>query len=109
MYRVYPIAIFEVRKDVSVPRTKSELKELLKTEKAYIFHKRICAACHTIPEYNKWLELEETKELNIFHVGKRQKDQKIWEPIFIGTHDDPYYEERLSWEGKRDKMTQVHS
>lgn len=30
-----------------------------------------------------------------------------WEPIYIGTHADPHYDERLSWEGKSDKMTQV--
>lgn len=32
-----------------------------------------------------------------------------WEPIYIGTHADPHYDERLSWEGKSDKMTQVVS
>jgi len=30
-----------------------------------------------------------------------------WEPIYIGTHADPHYDERLSWEGKSDKMPQV--
>jgi hypothetical protein len=31
----------------------------------------------------------------------------MWEPIFIGTNLDPFYDERLTWEGRRDKMTQV--
>merc|ERR1712018_557844 len=36
------------------------------------------------------------------------KRKSIWEPIFIGTKNDPPYDERLSWEGKRDKMTQAY-
>ena len=27
-----------------------------------------------------------------------------WEPIFIGTKRDPLYDERLTWEGRADKM-----
>lgn len=46
-------------------------------------------------------------ELGIFHVGKRVGYFVHWEPIYIGTHADPRYDERLSWEGKSDKMTQV--
>lgn len=30
-----------------------------------------------------------------------------WEPLYIGTNDEPLYDERLSWEGKSDKMTQA--
>lgn len=47
--------------------------------------------------------------MDVFHVGKRHGKFVHWEPIFIGTHQDPYYDERLSWEGKKDKMTQVQT
>ena len=50
-----------------------------------------------------------TDDLNVFHVTKRQGDYKRWEPIHIGTQDDPLYDERLSWEGKRDKMPQAYA
>ena len=30
-----------------------------------------------------------------------------WEPIFIGTNKDPTYDERLSWEGRADKMVMM--
>jgi hypothetical protein len=30
-----------------------------------------------------------------------------WEPIFISDKEAPIYEERLSWEGRKDKMSQV--
>lgn len=46
-------------------------------------------------------------ELGIFHIGKRVGYFVHWEPIYIGTNADPHYDERLSWEGKSDKMTQV--
>jgi hypothetical protein len=46
-------------------------------------------------------------DLGIFHIGKRVGYYVHWEPIYIGTHADPHYDERLSWEGKSDKMTQV--
>lgn len=45
--------------------------------------------------------------LAIFHIGKRTGSFVHWEPIYIGTNADPYYDERLSWEGRSDKMTQV--
>ena len=48
-----------------------------------------------------------TDELHVFHIGKRNPPFQHWEPIYIGTHDDPLYDERLSWEGRSDKMTQV--
>lgn len=48
-------------------------------------------------------------DLGVFHIGKRIGYFVHWEPIYIGTHDDPHYDERLSWEGKSDKMTQVQT
>lgn len=47
--------------------------------------------------------------MGISYVGKRNGYFVHWEPIYIGTHSDPHYDERLSWEGKSDKMTQVNS
>ena len=38
---------------------------------------------------------------------KREVPFHRWEPIYIGTNAEPFYDERLSWEGKQDKMTQV--
>ena len=46
--------------------------------------------------------------MHVFHVGKRNPPYQHWEPIYIGTHQDPLYDERLSWEGRSDKMTQVN-
>ncbi|XP_063373122.1 beta-1,4-glucuronyltransferase 1 [Cydia amplana] len=104
--RVFPISIFEVDAKVKVPSTKTELQEMLKKKKAIPFHKFVCPTCHNIPQAQQWMSASETTQMEVFHVGKRKGKFVIWEPIFIGTHQDPYYDERLSWEGKKDKMTQ---
>ena len=45
--------------------------------------------------------------MDTFRVGKRSGKFIHWEPIFIGTKSDPLYDERLSWDGRSDKMSQV--
>ncbi|OWR48595.1 N-acetyl lactosaminide beta-1,3-N-acetyl glucosaminyl transferase [Danaus plexippus plexippus] len=104
--RVFPISIFEVGEKVQVPSTKTELRAMLANKTAIPFHKFVCPNCHNIPEGQKWMNTPETNRMDVFHVGKRRGKFVHWEPIFIGTHQDPYYDERLSWEGKKDKMTQ---
>lgn len=80
---------------------------MLKAGTAIPFHKKLCSGCHNVPRSKEWQEAPETEDLHVFHVGKRTGSFVHWEPIFIGTNNDPLYDERLSWEGKSDKMTQV--
>uniref|UniRef100_T1H1B6 N-acetyllactosaminide beta-1,3-N-acetylglucosaminyltransferase n=1 Tax=Megaselia scalaris TaxID=36166 RepID=T1H1B6_MEGSC len=105
--RVFPLSIFEVDANVTVPKDKTELQEMLRTNKAIPFHKRVCASCHNVPKAKEWMAANETDDLGVFHIGKRNGVYVHWEPIYIGTNADPHYDERLSWEGKSDKMTQV--
>lgn len=42
-------------------------------------------------------------------VVKREFPYHRWEPIYIGTNQEPLYSELLTWEGQQDKMTQVLS
>ncbi|XP_054742232.1 beta-1,4-glucuronyltransferase 1 [Anastrepha obliqua] len=107
--RVFPLPIFEVEANVSVPHDKTELQEYLRTGKAIPFHKRVCASCHGVPQSKEWMAANETEELSVFHIGKRTGYFRHWEPIYIGTNADPHYDERLSWEGKSDKMTQGYA
>jgi hypothetical protein len=82
---------------------------MLKNGTAIPFHKKLCPGCHNIPKSKEWVTTPETVGLHVFHTGKRTGYFVHWEPIFIGTHSDPLYDERLSWEGKSDKMTQVRA
>lgn len=106
--RVFPLSIFEVDGSVAVPpRDKTELQSLFQRGKAILFHKKLCPSCHNVPKSKEWMAANETDDLSVFYVGKRVGPHLHWEPIYIGTHSDPHYDERLSWEGKSDKMTQV--
>ncbi|XP_055541271.1 beta-1,4-glucuronyltransferase 1 [Wyeomyia smithii] len=107
--RVFPLSIFEVDSSSPVPRDKTELQELLRSGKAISFHKRVCSSCHGVPKSKEWIAANETDDLGVFHIGKRVGYFVHWEPIYIGTHADPHYDERLSWEGKSDKMTQGYA
>lgn len=104
--RVFPLSLFEVDKNSTAPWTKTELQAMLKKKTAIPFHKYVCPTCHNIPNGKEWMAAPEGKYMGVFHVGKRTGKHSHWEPIFIGTNDEPYYDERLSWEGKQDKMTQ---
>ena len=46
--------------------------------------------------------------MKVFASSRRTGAFYQWEPLFVGTNDDPIYDERLSWEGKRDKMTHAY-
>lgn len=107
---VHVLRIFEVMANVSVPNTKPELQEMLKSGEAVPFHMDICEACHRGPNLEEWINASVvSKELNVFNVGHRSENNNNWEPIFLGTVEDPPYDERLTWEGQRDKMTQAYA
>ncbi|XP_015600174.1 beta-1,4-glucuronyltransferase 1 [Cephus cinctus] len=107
--KVFVLSIFEVDEKSQPPVNKTQLIQMLKAGTAIPFHKKLCSGCHNVPRSKEWQEAVETEGLHVFHVGKRTGSFVHWEPIFIGTNNDPLYDERLSWEGKSDKMTQGYA
>ncbi|KMQ89433.1 n-acetyllactosaminide beta- -n-acetylglucosaminyltransferase-like protein [Lasius niger] len=107
--KVFVLSIFEVDEKSQPPNNKTRLVQMLKAGTAIPFHKKLCSGCHNVPKSKEWQEAPETEDLHVFHVGKRTGSFVHWEPIFIGTNNDPLYDERLSWEGKSDKMTQGYA
>lgn len=67
----------------------------------------VCTWIRIMVFLNRQHEFLFPTDLRIYTTVKRQKKFNHWEPIFIGTNEEPFYDERLSWEGKSDKMTQV--
>lgn len=104
---VFPLSIFEIDARYEVPWNKTKLLELIRMKIVNRFHKNICSKCHRIPKALEWETMEETGGLSVFHIEKRIDEFKFWEPIFIGTNNDPLYDERLNWDGKKEKMPQV--
>jgi len=107
--KVFVLPIFEVYGNQTVPDSKSELVGKLKSGLAVPFHQKVCSYCHSVPRSKDWLVANISDDLNVFHIGKRHKPYQRWEPIYIGTQSDPLYDERLTWEGKSDKMTQGYA
>lgn len=93
-----------------MPENKSQLVDIFNHGSAVWFHYQICPTCHEIPKAVDWIETgtDDESEMKVFATTKRQGQFDHWEPIFIGTNDEPFYDERLSWEGKSDKMTQAY-
>lgn len=105
---VYVLPVFEVSEESSVPEDKIELLQMLERGDAIKFHEKICAQCHTVPNYDEWLTTAKTEQtMDILSTAKREGRFDLWEPIYVGTKKEPQYQERLNWEGKFDKMTQV--
>lgn len=105
--RVYVLPIFEVKSGMRPPATKTSLVRLLRRGAAIPFHKFVCPQCHLVPGLRAWAETSLSDTLTVTTVAKRHAPYTKWEPIYVGTHLEPLYEERLSWEGRSDKMTQV--
>ncbi|XP_044260774.1 beta-1,4-glucuronyltransferase 1-like [Tribolium madens] len=103
--RVFPLPVFEVKSGEKIPENKTQLREMLDKNLAVYFHKEICYSCHKIPKFEKWKQLNESQNFGVFRVAKRIHEHKHWEPFYVGTNLEPLYDERLSWEGKRNKMT----
>ncbi|XP_053692553.1 beta-1,4-glucuronyltransferase 1-like [Sabethes cyaneus] len=104
---VYVLPIFEVPETATVPEKKFELLQMLNEGEAIKFHEKICERCHTVPGYESWLKvIKQDDTMGIVASASRTGPFALWEPIFVGTKREPLYDERLSWEGKFDKMSQ---
>ncbi|XP_064097760.1 beta-1,4-glucuronyltransferase 1-like isoform X2 [Macrobrachium nipponense] len=106
--RVYVLPIFEIKSGLRPPATKAALVRMLKRGSAIPFHKFVCPQCHKVPGMREWAESNATDSVNVVMVAKRHPPFHHWEPIYVGTHLEPFYDERLSWEGRSDKMTQMY-
>ncbi|XP_044260821.1 beta-1,4-glucuronyltransferase 1-like [Tribolium madens] len=104
--RVYPLAVFEVETGQKIPENKTELQSMLGKNLAVPFHHNICVPCHDIPNFQKWQKMPEMPNLHVFHTTKRRGEYLHWEPFYIGTHQEPLYDERFTWEGQKDKLVQ---
>ncbi|XP_023704143.1 beta-1,4-glucuronyltransferase 1 isoform X2 [Cryptotermes secundus] len=110
---VFVLPVFEVdEKESNVPRTKEELLELYAQNKAVYFHRWVCLHCQRFPGLQRWLQRKPSAENpNIIQpllVVRREFPYHRWEPIYIGTSQEPLYSEQLTWEGQQDKMTQMN-
>lgn len=97
--KVYPLPVFRIRDDSSVPLTKTELQRMLENEEAIANQK--------FPMINEWIKAQEFDSIDVFYITTQKPAFSNWHPVFIGTNLDPLYEEQLTSEGGADRMSQV--
>lgn len=119
---VFVLPVFEIESRVRIiPSTKEELQLLYSEGLAVYFHRWVCSHCQRFPGLERWLQRKKGTPftfsstsagpplLKPLIVVKREFPHHRWEPIYIGTRNEPLYSEYLSWEGRQDKMTQMHA
>ncbi|XP_018321324.1 beta-1,4-glucuronyltransferase 1-like [Agrilus planipennis] len=107
--KIFVLPIFEVLETAKVPKSKTELLRMLKNSTAFLFHEKLCRRCHEVQNYTEWLNTPESNLLNVLAIGTRTNAYKSLEAFYVGTNDEPQFDERLTWEGQKNKMTQAYA
>ncbi|XP_054010778.1 beta-1,4-glucuronyltransferase 1-like [Hylaeus anthracinus] len=104
---VFVLPVFEVEANKQPPSTKKQLLLATKAGTAVYFHRFLCSHCQRFPGLTRWMIRPDPGKVKPLIFTKREYPHHRWEPIFIGTQDDPLYTEDMSWEGRQDKMCQM--
>ncbi|XP_063988034.1 beta-1,4-glucuronyltransferase 1-like [Diachasmimorpha longicaudata] len=104
---IFVVPVFEIEENERPPKTKRELMTAVRSGVAIYFHKYVCAHCQKFPGITKWMLRPDPGRVKPLVVTKREYPHHRWEPIFIGSQEDPLYNEDMSWEGRQDKMVQM--
>lgn len=55
--KVFVIPVFEIESYESIPRSKSDMIQLIQEEKAVYFHRYVCSHCQRFPGLEQWLKI----------------------------------------------------
>jgi beta-1,4-glucuronyltransferase 1 len=70
------------------------------------FHYMFCPKCQWHDD--AWMDTENDSEMKIFGSFKRIGKFNRTEPLFIGTNDEPLYDDRMKKDAKGDKITHAY-
>lgn len=104
---VFVLPVFEIEANEKPPDNKHELLMAARAGTAGYFHRFICAHCQKFPGLTRWMLRPDPGRVRPSIVTRREFPHHRWEPVYIGTKEDPLYNEDMSWEGRQDKMAQV--
>ncbi|XP_060819531.1 beta-1,4-glucuronyltransferase 1-like [Bombus pascuorum] len=104
---VFVVPVFEIESNEVPPLTKKELLSATKAGLAVYFHRFLCSHCQKFPGLSRWLIRPDPGKVKPLIITKREYPHHRWEPVYIGTQNDPFYAEEMSWEGRQDKMSQM--
>ncbi|KAL4703562.1 hypothetical protein ACJJTC_006121 [Scirpophaga incertulas] len=104
---VFVVPLFEVERGEEIPHDKDTLVKMVSSYRASYFHQKVCSHCQRFPGLQTWLARPSPTVVEPMLIARREYPYHRWEPLYFGTHKDPWYSEMLSWEGRQDKMTQM--
>ncbi|XP_043289083.1 beta-1,4-glucuronyltransferase 1-like [Venturia canescens] len=104
---VFVVPIFEIDARERAPRNKTQLVAAVRNGLAVYFHRFVCIHCQRFPGITRWMLRPDPGRVKPLILTRREYPYHRWEPVFIGTKDDPMYNEDMSWEGRQDKMLQM--
>lgn len=104
---IFVVPVFEIKENQQTPKNKCELITAIKNGQAVYFHKYVCIHCQRFPGITRWLLRPDPGQVKPLIITRREYPHHRWEPLYIGTQQDPFYNEDMSWEGQQDKMVQV--
>ncbi|XP_051171204.1 beta-1,4-glucuronyltransferase 1-like [Leptopilina boulardi] len=104
---VFVLPVFEIEANQMPPVNKNQLLDAIKDGSAVYFHRYVCPHCQRFPGLTrKWLLRPNSGKVKPLIVTREFPNHR-WEPVFIGTKNDPLYTEDMTWEGRQDKMAQI--
>ncbi|XP_074110640.1 beta-1,4-glucuronyltransferase 1 [Cotesia typhae] len=103
----FVVPVFEIEETQQPPKNKRELMAAINKDLAVYFHKYMCIHCQRFPGITKWMLRPDPGRVRPLIVTRREYPHHRWEPVFIGTQDDPLYNENMTWEGRQEKMSQM--
>jgi hypothetical protein len=62
-----------------------------------------------IPGIESWLGDKDYANMKVITTAKRQGGFFHWEPFYIGTNNDPLFDDRITYERSSDKMPQAYT
>ncbi|XP_034947951.1 beta-1,4-glucuronyltransferase 1-like [Chelonus insularis] len=104
---VFVVPVFEIEENERPPKNKKELMIAMKNGVAVYFHRYVCIHCQKFPGITRWMLRPDPGRVKPLIVTRREYPHHRWEPLYIGTQEDPLYNEDMSWEGRQEKMAQM--
>ncbi|XP_069955739.1 beta-1,4-glucuronyltransferase 1 [Cherax quadricarinatus] len=107
--RVYVLLSYDIKNNSSLPSTKNDLRHLVLTGEAHPLYIPSSSTSHTNYFPQDWINRPGNSDMSVIQVGEIGSQYSRWEPVYVGTNAEPLYDERLYWEGKKDRMIQMYA
>ncbi|XP_068611701.1 beta-1,4-glucuronyltransferase 1 [Brachionichthys hirsutus] len=95
---VFVLPAFEIRHARKMPATKAELVQLYQVGEVRPFYEELCPRCHAPTNYSRWVN-SHARDAGALEVAYVLGWVYPWEPLYIGPHAAPLYDENFKQYG----------